>query len=190
MNPSVIEEVVQKYYREARTVEYVASVRAPTEEKAGRIARSFRGTFPQVYGPRVTDYAKCVEVEAYIDELAPRSAEGGDALRRYIASTGRPHISLWAYLSWVGPYALVSLVRQEAPDGILAFTDAVASPEGAKLEESATREVTGHGFNVLSRSDLAKPVNIDARIVQEHDRIHVEEPVTLGKCLSYPWWTG
>ena len=188
MKVSNIEDVVLRYYQEARNVEYVRSVRAPTEEKAGRVAESLRGTFPQVLGPRVTDYSKCVEIEAYVDELAPRSADGGDALLRYIASMGRPHISLWAYLSWVGPYAFVSLVRQEAPDGILVFKDATASSEGVRLEETARREVTAQGFNILHRSDLAIPVKIDAKVVQEHDGIHVEEPVTLGKCLFYPWW--
>lgn len=188
MKVSQIEDVVLRYYQEARNVEYVRSVRAPTEEKAGHVAESLRGTFPQVLGPRVTDHSKCVEIEAYVDELAPRSADGGDALLGYIASTGRPHISLWAYLSWVGPYAFVTLVRQEARDGALVFTDASASSEGARLEETAKREVNAQGFNILLRTELATPVNIDAKVVQEHDGIYVEEPVTLGKCLFYPWW--
>ncbi len=154
------------------------------------LVRNLRNILPKVKDPRVTDYGKCVEIDAYVYSEEPDVGAGWERIVRYMKETGRPSAGLGVLLSWVGPYALVRMaVERLASDGRPAMSPRFKDEAMRKIEERCRLEVTKLGFELLRESDLNIPVDVDPVIMRSADGLLVPPP-TVGKCLFYPWFVG
>jgi hypothetical protein len=140
--------------------------------------------------PRITDYAKCIEIGAFLDADAPQPGEGWEVVVDYIHRSGKPYAVLALLLSWVGPYALVRLgVDRVGADGRPVPAPYMKDEDMRQVENRSREELRKLGFQIVGEAELNLPIDVDPVIMRQSDGLLVPPP-TVGKCLFFPWFVG